>query len=136
MNVSTNDIYTWGDGTRGNPGRFLYDRILAIPEFKFTYSKYLQELFDLYFEFNEFSAFREIARDYEELSTMPVVRDVAHYLDSGFTYRTFNNSFYQTIQRTDSNLFDGAVVLSFSDFMTQRKTSAEEQLSEYFKSLN
>merc|ERR1712137_179144 len=135
IDVATNDIYSWGDGTRGNPGRFLYDRVLAIDQFKFTFSQYLQQLFDIFYQFDEFSVFREIAQSYEQLITKSVVRDVPHYLDSGFTYRTFNNSFYQTLQKPGTRIYPGQVYLSFADFMSQRKASAEAQLATFFNNL-
>ena len=132
MPLDSNDIYQWADTPHGSEGRFLYDRILSVPQFKTLYSQYMQQLWDAFYFYDVDSDFYEIASQYQSLSNIAASQDYAHYLDSALTYYTFTGSYNETFHKPASPEWSGQVLTSFTSFMTERKQTAEQQLNEFF----
>lgn len=108
------DIYNWSNSEEERP---LYDRIMAVPEFRDLFSYYLDWLMDNYFNQNQL--FSRI--DWLHGMIRPfVINDPYYPLDYGYQISDFDNSLDLTI---------GAhVKWGLKPFILQRSLSARNQL--------
>jgi len=111
---STRDVYQWSNDDESRP---LYERVLAVQEFRDQYTYYLNYLIENYFSYEKLNPLignlQEIIRPY-------VVNDPFYPLDYGYSIDDFDNSVNQTI---------GAhVKMGIIPFIIQRISSTEGQM--------
>jgi spore coat protein H len=109
----TRNIYQWSQDGQSRP---IYERILAIPEYRDRYSFYMNQIIQDFWsnQNTEIDAMKTLISPY-------VAADTYRNLDYGFTMQDFNNAFVQPI---GMHLHYG-----IKDYILARKQSALSQLN-------
>jgi len=133
--VGTNDIYTWADGPKAGSGRLLYDRILSVDKYKLAYTLYMQELFNGFFDPQDFTALWRRAMSFQTMNTLPVKQDYPGYFDCGYTYETYKLSWDQTIVKPVTWYGKAQIITAVKQWIEARKISGEYYMEQYFDSI-
>ncbi|NDE62004.1 MAG: hypothetical protein EB038_07340, partial [Cyclobacteriaceae bacterium] len=114
VNWTTRNIYTWSPSNTPRP---LYTRMMQVPYFKDRFSYYVQQHINTYFTPGYMLPIWE---DTQALIGPSALSDTYKGLDYGFTNQDFLSSI------TDA--WGGHVANSLLDYITQRSSSASNQL--------
>lgn len=135
VGVGSNDIYEWAIEPVPGSGQLLYDRILSVDKYKLAYTLYMQELWNGFFDPQDFSVLWRRATAFQELNTIPVKQDYPGYFDCGYTYETYKVSWAETIQKPVTWYGQAQIIPGIKPWIMTRKVTAEYYMEQYFDSL-
>ncbi len=114
INWTTRDIYQWSNDWEARP---IYEKIMAVQEYKDRFSFYMDQILGLYFNY---STLAPRVNQLKNMITPSVTNDIPRTLDYGFTMTDFHNAFIQQIR---THLPHG-----ISNFTIARSQSANAQI--------